>query len=232
MEMIGAMRMPGRLHVDEQEADAVLPPRRAFGAHQAEHPVGMLRVGGPDLRAVDDVVVAGLFGARLQRRQVRAGAGFRVTLAPPVLRTQDARQEALLLLGVAVLDDHRPDHLQAEGQGVGRAHRRAFDVVDVALRRRPFATTMLPGPARCGPAAFEQAALPFDDGLRVRGLGVDARGQFGRPGLLQEGAHLGAEGGLFGGERNVHGVSNSQAAWYQATPLSSILRRTSPRCIR
>jgi hypothetical protein len=51
--------MPGGLHVDQQEADAFLPLLGlAVGAHQAEDPVAVVAQRGPDLLAVDDVVVA------------------------------------------------------------------------------------------------------------------------------------------------------------------------------
>ena len=48
----------GRLHVDQQEGDALLPLALVRGPHQAEDPVGPMGVGRPDLLAVDDVVVA------------------------------------------------------------------------------------------------------------------------------------------------------------------------------
>jgi hypothetical protein len=83
----------------------------------------------------DDVVIAGAFGARLQCRQIGAGAGLGIALAPPVLAAQNARQEACLLLLVAVLQDHRADHLDPEGQHLRRANGRSLAVVDEALRR-------------------------------------------------------------------------------------------------
>ncbi|MCY1230498.1 hypothetical protein D9M72_429110 [compost metagenome] len=56
-------RDAGRMHVEQQERDAFLPLRLAAGAHQAEHPVGPLRMRGPDLGAVQDVVLAVAVGA-------------------------------------------------------------------------------------------------------------------------------------------------------------------------
>ena len=47
-----------RLHVDQQERDALLPLALVRGAHQAEDPVGGLRQRRPGLLAVDDVEVA------------------------------------------------------------------------------------------------------------------------------------------------------------------------------
>jgi hypothetical protein len=62
-------------HVEQQEADTRVLLRLEVGAHQAEDPVGLVGVRGPDLLAVDDKVAVTLLGARLQRRQVGAGIG-------------------------------------------------------------------------------------------------------------------------------------------------------------
>src|SRR5690606_21953733 len=84
-------RDPGRLHVDEQEADALLLLRRgAVGAHQAEDPVAVVAQGRPDLLAVDDVVVAAALGARLERGEVRAGTGLGIALYPEIVTVVDA----------------------------------------------------------------------------------------------------------------------------------------------
>ena len=58
-----------RLHVDQQEGDALLRLGVGIGAHQAEDPVGPMGERGPGLLAVDDVVVA--------CRAPRACAGWR-----------------------------------------------------------------------------------------------------------------------------------------------------------
>ena len=50
--------MPGDLHVHQQVGDALLLLRCRVGAHQQEAPVGVMRGRGPQLLAVDDVVVA------------------------------------------------------------------------------------------------------------------------------------------------------------------------------
>ena len=56
------------------------------GAHQQEHLVGEVGAGGPDLRAVDDVVIAVEHGLGLQAREVGAGVRLGVALAPDVVR--------------------------------------------------------------------------------------------------------------------------------------------------
>ena len=58
----GAYGHAGALHVHQQEGDAFLLLRLGVGADQKEHPVRVLRVGGPHLGTVDDVIVA--FAAR------------------------------------------------------------------------------------------------------------------------------------------------------------------------
>src|SRR3546814_4604647 len=65
----------GRFHIDEQEGDALLLAAAIVGAHQREHPVGMLRLRGPYLLAVDHIGVAIAIGPCLERREVRAGTG-------------------------------------------------------------------------------------------------------------------------------------------------------------
>src|SRR3546814_7905505 len=62
----------GRFHIDEQEGDALLLAAAIVGAHQREHPVGMLRLRGPYLLAVDHIGVAIAIGPCLERREVRS----------------------------------------------------------------------------------------------------------------------------------------------------------------
>jgi hypothetical protein len=59
-----------QVQVETQEADALLRLALDAGAHQAEDAVGEMRVRGPDLGAVDDVVIAIAHRAALQRGQV------------------------------------------------------------------------------------------------------------------------------------------------------------------
>ena len=84
-----------------------------------EHPVGPVGVRRPDLLAVDDEVVAVEHGARLQAREVRAGAGLGVALAPANLAADDARQVLALELVAALVKEQRSDHRQAEADERG-----------------------------------------------------------------------------------------------------------------
>ena len=53
----------GSFHIDQNVGNPAMLGRLGIGAHQAEHPVGILRARGPDLLAVDDELVAMDFGA-------------------------------------------------------------------------------------------------------------------------------------------------------------------------
>ena len=83
--------------------------RVRVGAREQEDPVGVVRLAGPDLLTVDHEVVAVPDGARLQRREIGAGAGFAVALAPLHLARRDAVEVLLLLLVAAVDHDRRAE---------------------------------------------------------------------------------------------------------------------------
>ena len=69
--------------------------RRAVGAHEAEDPVGLVGVAGPDLLAVDERSGRRLSSARVcSDGEVGAGARLRVTLAPTDLAARDLRAGA------------------------------------------------------------------------------------------------------------------------------------------
>ena len=75
----------GRVHVDEEKADALLLLHGGVGTHQAEDHVGVLGERRPGLLAVHDIVIAVANGAGLERGKVRPRAGLGVALAPPVV---------------------------------------------------------------------------------------------------------------------------------------------------
>ena len=134
--------------------------RAVIGADQAEHAVGVLRQRGPGLLAVDHVLAAVALGAGRQRGQVRTRTRLRITLAPPVLHADDARQQLGLLRGAAVLHQHRSDHGQAEGQQPRRARLEALDLEDQPLQRVPAGAAVLDGPGGRAPAAVGQDQVP------------------------------------------------------------------------
>ena len=100
-------RDAGRVHVEQEVGDALVLGRVGIGAGQQHHPVGDVGERRPHLLAVDHVVLAVLHRARLQRRQVGAGVGLGVALAPDLLAGEHLGGIALLLLFGAVRDDRR-----------------------------------------------------------------------------------------------------------------------------
>ena len=97
------------LHGNEERRQAVpaifLGRRR--GAEQADHVVGLVRVRGPDLGAVDQVAAVGLGRLGLGGEQIRAGARLAHTDAELNLALDDARQDIGFDLLRTVLDDGR-----------------------------------------------------------------------------------------------------------------------------
>ena len=76
---------------DQQERQPVVPLGAGLGARDDEEPLAELRVGRPDLLAVDHPVVAVQPGLGLHVGQVGAGAGLGVALRPQLLDGQDLR---------------------------------------------------------------------------------------------------------------------------------------------
>src|SRR3546814_1839122 len=87
------------LHVEEHEGDALIFVR-LVGADEAEDPVGLVGVARPDLRSVDDPVIALVFAKGLERNKVAARTRLRIALAPADFTARDRVQIFdLLLLG-------------------------------------------------------------------------------------------------------------------------------------
>ncbi len=204
-----------RGHVEQDETDAVMLLRGRVGAHQAENPVGVVGVGGPDLLAGDEVIVAVAFGAGLQRGEVGAGVGFGIALAPADQAGGDLRQMLLLLRLGAVFQQRRPEHPDPETRqrrtGTHRRHLRAQDLVLGGIES---ATAIFPRPIRHGPALVAHPLEP--DALRLGGKfgvatapeGVVVRGHrlahFRRTVGLQPGTGLTAEFFQIGHVRRFH----------------------------
>ncbi len=103
----------GRVRVDDQVGDALLPAFPGSGPDQGEEDVGVAGVRRPDLLAVDDVLVAVAAGGGAQAGQVRACFRFRVALGPHRVAAEHRGQPAALLLRGAVLDDRGGGDVQA-----------------------------------------------------------------------------------------------------------------------
>ncbi len=90
----------GRTHVDDEVRDAPVLRGVEVGAGEQDGPVGRPGAGVPHLLAVDHPLVAVAHGAGAQRREVGAGAGLAVELAPDLLAADDLVEVVgALLLG-------------------------------------------------------------------------------------------------------------------------------------
>ncbi len=126
------------------------------GARQQQHQVGMFRARGPDLLAVDDVVVAFLARAGAQTERVGARGRFRHTKS---LQAQfaagDLGQVVLLLRVAAVAQDGAHDvHLRMTGGAVAAGGMNLFHDGSGGADREPAAAVFL-----------------RDEGCEIAGLG-------------------------------------------------------------
>ena len=203
----------GRLHVDQQEADAFLNLGGGIGADEEETPIGMLRHRRPGLLAVDAVIFLAVItgetlGAGAQAGKIGTGAGFGITLAPPILATQDAGQELGLLFRRAEGVDHRANHRQAERHqphGIGSS---SLFRPDIALRRGPTSAAIFGRPRRNDPALLMQHLVPGEEiFLRHFLTLVNFLVQIGGIMVADEGTHFVTKGVVFGAEIQIHGFT-------------------------
>ena len=133
------------------------------GAHEHLAVVGDVAEAGPDLLAVDDVVVAVADGARAQAGEVGAGVGLGEALAPHVRRRCRMPRQVALLLLVGALGDERgaaveqPDEVHAH---VRRTRPLALLDVDEVLGGRGATAAVLLRPVDPRVARLEQLPLP------------------------------------------------------------------------
>ncbi|MNJ21628.1 hypothetical protein D3C77_159840 [compost metagenome] len=200
----GPRRHARRRHVEQHEADAQVLWRLGVGADQAEDPVGLVGVGGPDLLAVDDPVVAAILGAGLDRGEVGPGARLGIALAPADLAAHDGRQETLLLLLRAEGQQRRTQHPDAEaGQRQLRLEAAHLGGQHLGLLAGKPAAAVCARPFRRGPAARGHAVQPqlvrggLEHGVAAAPdvilVAVARTAHLGRAVRLQPGARLGAE---------------------------------------
>ena len=151
----------GVCHVDQQEGNAVMLAHGRVGADKTEDPVGVMRVAGPDLVTVDQVMIALQHRASLQPRQIGPGSRFAVALAPADFSTHDLRQMLLALRLGAVFQQHRPQHRQPHAA----QRRAAIQRLHFLIHHRGFhlseaTAAVLLRPGRRGPALFRHAVEP------------------------------------------------------------------------
>ena len=209
----GAGGETGRLHVNEEVGDALVLGSVRVRAREEDHPVALVRAGGPDLGAVDHVVVAVADGAGLETGEVRAGAGLAEALAPLLLAAEDARQVALLLLVGAIEQDRGAGPAQADTAETGGALAGELLVEDELLHDAQAGPAVLGGPMGGDPGARAHGIAPGVPGGSGGGRGsasVEGGAEGGPAAQLlgqlagDEGAHLLPEGGVLFGVVEVH----------------------------
>jgi hypothetical protein len=204
-------RNAGCLHVDQQEADALLFARYiGRGADQTENPVRELRQRSPEFRAVDDEVVTIPVGAGLERRQIGSASGFRVSLAPPHIAFEDIGQKSLLLLLSAEGVNNRANHAQAEWNDIRHVGIGHLGIENVFLYEAPASAAVFDGPVRRSPSFLKQRFLESD---LIFGFQRDMLCLFVVNILwdliFKKCPDLVSKGEFFGGERYVHINSGS-----------------------
>ena len=183
------------------------------GAREQQAVGGELGVGRPHLLAGQPPAAVVLQArARLHGRQVRAGGGLGEELAPDLVAVQHRAEVARLLLLVAVGDDRRAEHADAD-RVEDPGHFRLGDllVADHLLDRPEALAAVLLRPGHAREAALGELALPGaprgdDLGLVLERPGPVQDGRL-RLVLLEPGAHLGAVGGLLRCVVEIHGFS-------------------------
>ena len=203
---------------DEQERQPVVPLRAGLAAGDDEEPLRELRVGRPDLLAVEHPLAVVEPGLGLHVGQVGAGAGLGVALGPQLLDGQDLGQEPLLLLVGPERHQRRTEQLLAEvvdpRGGVGPC---VLLVEDHLLPQREAAAAVLLGPADAGPAVLGEVPVPGQpllDRLVLLARAaepLDARELAGQV-VLEPRPDLGPEGLVLGGVAQVH-------VWYSTKQM-------------
>src|SRR5260370_4443149 len=118
---------PGRPHINQQEADALVFRQRIVGARKQNAPLGILREASPDLLAVYNKMVAVTDSLAAHRCEVGARVRFRKTLAPHFFAGNDLRQIALTLRFVSVMKKCGGHKVAADDvQALGRISSRHF----------------------------------------------------------------------------------------------------------
>src|SRR5690606_28343111 len=182
-------------HVDQEHADAAVARVDRAGARQQEAAAGEVGVAGPDLLAADAIAVGRAHGARREAREIGAGAGLGISLAPDGGVVQQRRQITLLLFLAAVGEERRRDDAVADHvDGQGRVGAGVLLEEDRLARQVEGVTAVVPGPAQAGPAGGAGAGLETQAKVAVDGQAgpVVATGE-GRKSPGQPLAHAGAE---------------------------------------
>ncbi len=131
------------------------------GAHDAEDPVGEGATGTPGLLSVEDEVVTVEDRLGLDTGEVGARFGLAPALGPDVFTTRHPRQEeVLLLLGAEVEDRGRQQADTVGTDPTGHARQPVLLFVDQPLDQVAVAAAVHRRPGRHRPAGVEEDLLP------------------------------------------------------------------------
>ena len=189
------------VHRDDEHGQALVLGLLGVGAREQEPERRVLRVRRPHLLAGEAPgAVLLLPGARLDAGEVGARGGLGEHLAPDLVGVEHRAEVALLLLLVAVRDQRRAEHADADDVE-DPGHARAADLLvhDDLVERAEALAAVLGRPRDGGQPALGELVLP----LAAR-RDIVAVGRL-RLVLVEPGAHLGAVLGQLGGVVQVQG---------------------------
>ena len=129
------------LHVDQELRQAVPPVLfgRRRSPEEADHIIGVMRIAGPDLGAVDQPTAIGFRRACACREQVGTRTGFAHTDAETAFAARNPLQDIHLDIFRRVLDQHRPTlPIGREMQPGRRTDRAKFFGHDITLQEAAF----------------------------------------------------------------------------------------------
>ena len=154
-------------HVEQEESDTLLRLAVKARTHEAEHHVRVVRMRGPDLGAIKDIVVTVGFSLKAETGQIRSRTRLGIALTPIVLASEDARQIMGFLLGRSVPDDAWANHGEAHGRQGRCPCPRTFGSKDIALHLGPARAAIFDRPGGGCPALGVQDFLPWQAELRL-----------------------------------------------------------------
>src|SRR4051812_17430495 len=188
------------VHRDDEHGQALVLRQIPVGAREQQAVGRVLRVRRPHLLARQPPrAVLLLARPRLDPGQVGARGGLREQLAPHLLGGQHRPEVAVLLVLVAVRDQRRAEHADADDVEDPRHAGAADLLVDHHLIERPEALpAVVRGPGDGGEAALGELALPL-----AAGVDVVARRRLVLV-LVEPGADRGAVLGKLGGVVQIH----------------------------
>src|ERR1700678_2378261 len=136
------------------------------GAREDENPLCAMGEGSPNLGAVEDKAAVALDRVSLQRRQVRAGIGFRIALAPKFLTGESRAQMAAFLRVGAPMNQRGAEEPDAgSGKGDAGASALQFLIADDLLQESAAASAVLTRPGDAETSAFIELVMPAQGGL-------------------------------------------------------------------